>query len=103
MSSFSNFGKSVDLLAPGEYVQSTIPSGKEGWMSGTSMASPISAGVMGLIVSRNPFQKDVWKLKQIMIGGCLHNWVRGMRPYTSNLLVNTRDSSICRVNKFIYQ
>ena len=45
---FSNHGKCVDLLAPGLEIASSLPNNKYGYMSGTSMASPIVAGVWSL-------------------------------------------------------
>lgn len=50
---FSNWGKCVDVLAPGEYIQSALPNGQQGYMSGTSMASPIVAGIASLLWTRN--------------------------------------------------
>jgi len=48
--SFSNYGqKKVDLFAPGVDVYSCIPDNKYENMSGTSMASPSTAGVAALI------------------------------------------------------
>jgi hypothetical protein len=45
-SSFTNYGvRSVQLAAPGENIQSSILVGMEAPMSGTSMASPLVAGV----------------------------------------------------------
>jgi subtilisin family serine protease len=53
--SFSNYGKNkVDLFAPGVDVYSTIPDNKYISESGTSMASPSTAGVAALIRSYFP-------------------------------------------------
>ncbi|MFF6776750.1 S8 family serine peptidase [Streptomyces sp. NPDC012637] len=57
--SYSNFGNGIiDVTAPGgdgsTGVYSTLPGGKYGSMSGTSMASPHVAGVAALIASTNP-------------------------------------------------
>lgn len=51
---FSNYGLWVDLMAPGNYLHSTMVGGEYGDMTGTSMASPIVAGVAGLVRSVNP-------------------------------------------------
>jgi subtilisin family serine protease len=51
---FSNFGHYIDFAAPGEGIYSTISKSKFSAMNGTSMASPIVAGVAALILSKNP-------------------------------------------------
>ncbi len=54
-SSFSNFGDPVDVSAPGANIYSTIiDNNGYFFMDGTSMASPIVAGVAGLIKSLHP-------------------------------------------------
>lgn len=51
---FTNFGKqTVDVLAPGVKIYSTIPGGF-GFEQGTSMAAPIVSGIAGLIRSYYP-------------------------------------------------
>jgi len=55
VSSFSNYGKvNVDIFAPGSEIYSTIPNNKYKMMQGTSMASPMVAGVAAMIRSYYP-------------------------------------------------
>ncbi len=55
LASFSNFGShSVDLAAPGVNILSTLPNGKYGAMSGTSMAAPEVSGAMALVWGLHP-------------------------------------------------
>lgn len=52
---FSNYGQNnVDVFAPGQSIYSTIPGNEYAYFNGTSMASPVCAGVCALIWSRNP-------------------------------------------------
>ena len=52
---FSNYGKeNVDLFAPGVDIYSTIPDGGYASFDGTSMASPVVAGVAAVIRSYYP-------------------------------------------------
>ena len=48
---YSNYGDFVDIAAPGSSVYSTLPNGKYGYLSGTSMACPHVSGVAALLVS----------------------------------------------------
>ncbi len=48
---YSNYGGFVDIAAPGTGICSTLPEGKYGNMSGTSMACPHVSGVAALVVS----------------------------------------------------
>jgi aqualysin 1 len=52
--SWTNFGKCVDLSAPGVSVLSTSRNGGTTTMSGTSMASPHVAGALALYLANNP-------------------------------------------------
>lgn len=49
MADFSNYGKCIELLAPGVGIISTTPDGHAAWSSGTSMAAPIVAGAWSLV------------------------------------------------------
>jgi len=52
---FSNYGKeNVDLFAPGVAIYSTIPDNNYGEAQGTSMASPVVAGVAAILRSYFP-------------------------------------------------
>lgn len=53
-SNFSNYGQGLDLVAPGSNIYSTYPGGGYRTLSGTSMASPHVAGVLGLMRAVNP-------------------------------------------------
>lgn len=47
----SNFGPWVDIAAPGQSINSTVPGGTYESKDGTSMAAPVVAGVAGLLLS----------------------------------------------------
>jgi subtilisin family serine protease len=51
---FTNYGQRVDILAPGMAIWSTYPKGEYLQLSGTSMASPAVAGIIGLIIAAHP-------------------------------------------------
>ena len=58
-SSFSNYGKGIDICAPGDPIYAPIQgrfnnASRYGTLSGTSMASPVAAAVAALIWSHNP-------------------------------------------------
>ncbi len=66
VASFSNYGKkNVDVFSPGVQLQSTIPDGKYGPASGTSMACPAAAGVAAMIRSYYP-ELSALQVKHIM-------------------------------------
>lgn len=48
VTSFSNRGQCVDILAPGDAIVSAVPGRRYAYMSGTSMAAPMVAGVWSL-------------------------------------------------------
>lgn len=67
LASFSNFGAtSVDLAAPGVNILSTVPGGQYRSLSGTSMATPLVAGVAGLMKAANG-ALSYSQIKQILI------------------------------------
>lgn len=52
--SFSNYGRFVDIAAPGTQIMSTVPNNEyEAW-DGTSMATPIVTGVIGYLMTVEP-------------------------------------------------
>ncbi len=67
LASFSNYGSSsVDLAAPGVSILSTLPGGKYGYYSGTSMATPHVSGVAALLKSQDPTADDGQLKDQIL-------------------------------------
>jgi subtilisin family serine protease len=53
-SSFSNFGNNIDVCAPGSSIYSTLWNNSYAVFDGTSMASPIAAGVCAIVKSQFP-------------------------------------------------
>lgn len=51
--SISNFGKStVDIVAPGKNIYSSLPNGQYGYMTGTSQSTAFVTGLAALVMSR---------------------------------------------------
>ena len=53
-SSFSSYGNTIDVSAPGSYIYTTRWYGGYGYWNGTSFSSPIVAGLAALVLSVNP-------------------------------------------------
>lgn len=70
--SFSNYGKkTVDVFAPGVKIYSTVPKGnKYAYLNGTSMASPVVAGVAALIRSYYP-QLSAEQVKYVILNSAV--------------------------------
>lgn len=65
--SFSNYGKTaVDVFAPGEQIYSSIPGSKYAYFDGTSMASPVVAGMAAVIREYYPRLKAA-EVKEIIL------------------------------------
>lgn len=51
---FSNFGRPIDISAPGVCAFSIGPGGSSGYVEGTSFSAPLVAGAAALIKAKNP-------------------------------------------------
>jgi len=78
--SFSNYGKTnVDVFAPGVQIYSTIPENKYAKYSGTSMASPETAGVATLIREYYP-QLSASQVKHIIMNSATKVIMEVLKP-----------------------
>jgi len=92
---FSNYGKrEVDVFAPGVEIYSTLPGGnKYGKQDGTSMASPVVAGLAALLLSYYP-ELSAIQIKQIIEESAYRiTDEKIVKPGTENEKVNLNDLS----------
>ncbi len=77
LASFSNYGKMVDVAAPGVGIYSLYPGDEHGLMSGTSQAAPYVAGVAATIKNQNTSLRPD-EVKEILIGTVdSKSWLEG--------------------------
>lgn len=86
-SSFSNYGREMQISAPGSNILSTVPENRYQEMSGTSMATPNAAGSAALIWSLHP----AWTRDQVaaQLIGTADN-IDGKNPQYKNMLGSGR-------------
>lgn len=67
---FSNFGSTIDVMAPGVDIYSTLIDGNNtyGNLTGTSMAAPLVAGLAGLIKAQGGLNSS--QIKSRIVNGC---------------------------------
>ncbi len=69
---YSNYGIDVDLVAPGTNILSTMPGNSYAENSGTSMASPMVAGVAALVLAKYPHYTTA-QIKSAILDGTVKN------------------------------
>ena len=76
LANFSNWGKDIEIAAPGACILSTLPGNKYGSSSGTSMASPHVAGAAAVLASESKPQsaEDVEAIRQELIDEASLDW-----------------------------
>jgi len=74
---FSNFGRCVDLFAPGSAIKSTVPGGETEVFDGTSQASPIVAGIVSLILSSSKRAFTPCEMKEFLSAASTQNRLSG--------------------------
>jgi len=82
-SSFSCYGTWVDICAPGNNINSTLPNATQngyGQQSGTSMACPLVAGLAGLMLSKYPW------MTQNNVLNCISTTAANIYPVNSATL-----------------
>ncbi|KAK2591818.1 hypothetical protein QQS21_010486 [Conoideocrella luteorostrata] len=83
--SSSNYGKSVSIFAPGVKITSTLPGGKIGVLSGTSMASAHVAGLAAYLGALEGYRGHQLCNRMRMLAS--QNILRGIPANTPNKLI----------------
>jgi subtilisin family serine protease len=93
LATFSNYGKlNVDVFAPGVKIYAPVPNGAYRFLSGTSMASPSTAGVAALIRSYYP-QLSAKQVKHILMNSGREIDFKLIKPGTKDEMVSL--SELC--------
>ncbi|GAB4030536.1 S8 family peptidase [Spirosoma gilvum] len=86
IASFSNYGKqNVDVFAPGKDIYSTVPGSKYENNSGTSMASPVVAGVAAVLKAYFP-KLTYADIKRIILQSATPYTTKVTRPESNDLV-----------------
>ncbi len=94
---YTNYGVSVNVFAPGSDIYSTTPNNSYQSMSGTSMASPLVAGLAGLVKTQNPAWNVDQVREQIRVN-CIS--IDASNPSFSGLLGKGRIDALRAVSNF---
>ncbi|AOW07647.1 peptidase S8/S53 domain-containing protein [Yarrowia lipolytica] len=91
IASFSNYGSCVDIFASGVFVQSLSNDYGTMALSGTSMAAPIVAGVVGTMLAQGVPADEVFpELLRVATYDQIPRMAVQMRPFTKNIIASNR-------------
>jgi subtilisin family serine protease len=81
-SSFTNFGRTVDIAAPGSDIYATYPNNSYASISGTSMATPLVAAIIGQIRQAFPSMTARQAIDRVMYSAdrLVTNWLASDSP-----------------------
>ncbi|KAL0488667.1 cerevisin [Acrasis kona] len=88
LSMFSNFGECVNIVAPGDEILSTCVNTPTCYKTGTSMASPVVAGVLAQAYSMRKF-KNVQEAYDFVLKNSQTGVLKHLIRQTPDLLVST--------------
>ncbi|KAL9111316.1 MAG: hypothetical protein Q9227_004193 [Pyrenula ochraceoflavens] len=90
-SSFSNYGKDVHFIAPGEDILSWSAASDTAydWRSGTSMAAPAVAAMLAIFVSYESLSYNAFLAVQRLLDNAVMNITSGFSEETPNRLANS--------------
>lgn len=83
---FSNFGKCADIYSPGVKIESAVPGGGTAIYSGTSMSTPILAGVLNHYVDSYP-DMNMAQIKKQMLKDTRKDIITENPKETSNKMI----------------
>ncbi len=86
-SRYSNYGDYVDIAAPGTYIASTYLKNDYTILSGTSMASPVVAAVVALLIEKYP-SDTLAEIEALLTGSAKDSGDFGLDDYYGNGVAN---------------
>ena len=93
--SFSNYGKTtVDVFAPGVSIYSTVPGSEYENLQGTSMASPVVAGVAAMLMSYYPHLSATDVKEIILSSSRKFDGLEVIKPGTKDEMVDFSELSV---------
>lgn len=92
LANFSNYGKDVEIAAPGVCILSTWPGGGLNTISGTSMASPHVAGAAALLASVSP-ERTPAEIEGVLVQTGNVKWTDDSGDGTTEPLLDVSDTT----------
>lgn len=91
LAGFSNYGATLDLVAPGQAIYATQRDNSYGENTGTSFSAPIVAAALGLIWSRDPSAAPE-TVTGTLLAGCSDRGFSGWDPFFGHGIVDLEAS-----------